>query len=111
MVQPVHIFGNFTTSNMHGTNIKLCSFCVCRVVHMDVYDGILAQYLNASFLTDFVKGSADVEPRMRVGRKMYVTSTFTCSVRGILRKLYPACLHICLVQLCILNVLNDLPHQ
>jgi hypothetical protein len=61
---------------MHGTKIKLCSFCVCRVVHMDVYDGILAQHLNASFLADFVKGSADVEPRMRVGRKTYVTKYF-----------------------------------
>ena len=50
---------------------------------MEVYDGrpTVVQHLNASVLADFVKGSADVGPRMRVGRKTYVTEYFHFAVR------------------------------
>jgi hypothetical protein len=49
---------------------------MCRVVHMDVYGDVLVQCLNTSVVADFVKGSAGVEPRMRVGRKTYVAEYF-----------------------------------
>lgn len=80
--------------------VSKCLSGVCHVVHMDVYDGTFVQHLNASVLAEFVKGSADVEPRMRVGRKKYVTRVLSlCSACGILSKPYPACLQICELQL------------
>lgn len=92
------------------TCTRVHALCVRVACYVIVLYSIWTLETVFGFLTDFMRGPAYVEPRMRVDRKIYHECFhFEMCVYGIRRKRYVACLCICAVHLAMHLFLRNLP--